>query len=66
MGAKLAFAAVLNLAILVAAVNAAQGGNDEATKEPPDSKVHVIEYENFWRFLKRNELILMEFYAPWW
>ncbi len=45
---------------------AAQAGNDAATHEPADSKVHVIEYEKFHRFIDRHPLILMEFYAPWW
>ena len=35
------------------------------TIEPADSKVHVLNYRNFDRFVKRNPLILMEFYAPW-
>ncbi len=45
---------------------AAHAGSEEATHEPPDSKVHVIEYEKFHRFIDRHPLILMEFYAPWW
>ena len=45
---------------------AAHSDNAEATKEPSDSKVHVIEFDGFWRFLDRNPLVLMEFYAPWW
>ncbi len=45
---------------------AANAENTEATKEPADSKVHVIEYEHFGRFLDRHPLVLMEFYAPWW
>lgn len=45
---------------------AAQAGNGEATIEPDDSKVHVIEYEKFHRFIDRHPLVLMEFYAPWW
>ena len=45
---------------------AAHAQNSEATKEPEDSKVHVIEYDNFWRFIDRHPLVLMEFYAPWW
>jgi thiol-disulfide isomerase/thioredoxin len=35
------------------------------TIEPPDSKVHVLNWRNFDRFVKRNPLVLMEFYAPW-
>ncbi len=45
---------------------AANADNVEATKEPADSKVHVIEYDHFWRFIERHPLVLMEFYAPWW
>lgn len=35
--------------------------------KPADSKVHVLNYDNFHRFLDSHEddLILMEFYAPW-
>eukprot|EP00943_MAST-04B_sp_MAST-4B-sp1_P003551 g3551.t1 len=33
--------------------------------EPNDSKVHVLSYDNYYRFLERHPLILMEFYAPW-
>ena len=35
------------------------------TVEPWDSKVRVVEFDGFWRFLDRHPLILMEFYAPW-
>jgi thiol-disulfide isomerase/thioredoxin len=41
------------------------GGTEADTIEPPDSKVHVLNHRNFDRFVKRNPLILMEFYAPW-
>ena len=33
------------------------------TIEPPDSKVHVLNHRNFDRFVKRNPLVLMEFYG---
>jgi thiol-disulfide isomerase/thioredoxin len=41
--------------------------SEEDTIEPADSKVHVLNYDNFHRFLDSHEddLILMEFYAPW-
>jgi hypothetical protein len=52
--------------LLLGQALAASGGNEAATTEPADSKVHVIEYDKFWRFLDRHPLILMEFYAPWW
>jgi hypothetical protein len=51
---------------LLAALVSFAAGSSEGISEPADSKVHVIEYEGFWRFLDRNPLILMEFYAPWW
>ncbi len=54
------------LFLLFAVSYAANAENAESTKEPADSKVHVIEYEQFWRFLDRHPLVLMEFYAPWW
>ena len=53
-------------AILFAGSYAASGGNDAATIEPDDSKVHVITFDKFHRFIDRHPLILMEFYAPWW
>lgn len=36
-------------------------------EEPPDSKVHVVNYDTFNRFInnKHHPLVLMEFYAPW-
>jgi len=39
--------------------------DESLTIEPPDSRVNVLSYNNFDRFIQRNELILMEFYAPW-
>ena len=33
--------------------------------EPLDSKVHVLSYDNYYRFIERHPLVLMEFYAPW-
>ena len=35
------------------------------TKEPADSKVFQLNADNFHRFVKKNPLTLMEFYAPW-
>ena len=35
------------------------------TKEPPDSKVFQLNPDNFHRFVKKNPITLMEFYAPW-
>jgi thioredoxin-like negative regulator of GroEL len=52
-------------ATTVSAGGHATGGTEADTIEPPDSKVHVLNYRNFDRFVKRNPLILMEFYAPW-
>jgi steroid 5-alpha reductase family enzyme len=58
---------VVFIALCIGVVSGAHADdNAEATKEPPDSKVHVLEYEGFWRFLDRHPLILLEFYAPWW
>ncbi|GMH61020.1 hypothetical protein TrST_g359 [Triparma strigata] len=39
----------------------------EDTYEPADSKVNVLDYDNFHRFLDQHQddVILMEFYAPW-
>lgn len=34
-------------------------------KEPKGSKVAVLNKDLFWRFVKKNPLVLMEFYAPW-
>ena len=54
------------MATSVASHGAPSGDHSEAdTIEPSDSKVHVLTYRNFDRFVKRNPLILMEFYAPW-
>jgi len=36
-----------------------------AIEEPAGSKVNVLTYNNFKRFMKKNPLVLMEFYAPW-
>lgn len=43
------------------------GSADEGIAEPPDSKVTVLNYDTFERFVnnKNNPLIMMEFYAPW-
>lgn len=37
----------------------------ECTHEPADSKVTVLNPDNFHRFIDKNPLVLMEFYAPW-
>ena len=37
----------------------------ECTKEPADSKVFQLNPDNFHRFVNKNPLTLMEFYAPW-
>jgi hypothetical protein len=37
----------------------------ECTHEPPDSKVTVLNPSNYHRFINKNPLVLMEFYAPW-
>jgi thioredoxin-like negative regulator of GroEL len=60
------FFLVTLMATSVASHGAPSGDHSEAdTIEPSDSKVHVLTYRNFDRFVKRNPLILMEFYAPW-
>ena len=57
---------LLALTVTTASAHGAPAGGTEAdTIEPSDSKVHVLTYRNFERFVKRNPLILMEFYAPW-
>lgn len=38
---------------------------EEATHEPRNSKVHVLDYDTFDPFVRRTELFIMEFYAPW-
>jgi len=38
---------------------------EEATHEPPSSKVHVLDYDTFDSFARRADLFIMEFYAPW-
>lgn len=35
------------------------------TDEPPDSKVHVLRYGTMNRFIKKNDISIIEFYAPW-
>lgn len=49
---------------LVAATHFADA-DSAGIPEPNDSKVHVLSYDNYYRFLERHPLILMEFYAPW-
>lgn len=41
------------------------GGSESDTIEPADSKVYQLTYRSFDRFVKKNPLVLMEFYAPW-
>lgn len=41
------------------------GGSEADTIEPADSKVYQLTYRSFDRFVKKNPLVLMEFYAPW-
>jgi thioredoxin-like negative regulator of GroEL len=41
------------------------GGSESDTIEPADSKVYQLTYRSFDRFMKKNPLVLMEFYAPW-
>lgn len=56
-----------SLAILLVLVQVVLGRADEGIPEPPDSKVVVLNYDTFDRFInnKNNPLIMMEFYAPW-
>ena len=55
------------LALWAIEIQASDGQKPESdvTKEPWDSKVRVVEYDGFWRFIDRHPLVLMEFYAPW-
>ena len=39
--------------------------DESDTIEPGHSKVNVLTYNNFDRFIGSHELVLMEFYAPW-
>jgi len=36
-----------------------------AIEEPADSKVQVLRYGQLTRFLKKNDVSIVEFYAPW-
>ena len=56
---------VLLLSLHLCFAASSSGGDASATVEPADSKVHQIEYAEFWRFVEKNPLVLMEFYAPW-
>lgn len=40
-------------------------GVDASIPEPDDSQVHVLNFDNFHRFLRKHELCVVEFYAPW-
>lgn len=61
----------LALALLCAPLSVLAGGHggealgEEATIEPEDSKVTVLRYGTFRRFVKANDLSIVEFYAPW-
>jgi hypothetical protein len=56
------------VALCFVVIHASDDPNPEpdVTKEPWDSRVRVVEYDGFWRFIERHPLVLMEFYAPWW
>merc|ERR1719379_2847367 len=55
-----AFAALLCAAAVHPALVSAAG-----IEEPAGSMVHVLNARNFNRFIRRNKLVVMEFYAPW-
>ena len=58
--------AVCTLALAPAVrANAPACSGVECTHEPSDSKVTVLNPDNFHRFINKNPLVLMEFYAPW-
>jgi len=52
---------MVSLAILTGCTHA----GEEDTIEPPNSKVHVLDYDTFDPFVRRTKLFVMEFYAPW-
>lgn len=58
-------AAALLLATWVEASSHPPCHDPSCTKEPADSKVFQLNPDNFHRFVKKNPLTLMEFYAPW-
>ena len=55
----------ITVVILLLAIASNALGAEQSIPEPNDSKVHVLSYDNYYRFLERHPLILMEFYAPW-
>merc|ERR1719301_484165 len=56
---------LLALPALALAGGAPSGGSAADTVEPADSKVFQLTYRSFDRFMQKNPLVLMEFYAPW-
>jgi thiol-disulfide isomerase/thioredoxin len=64
------FAVVLVAALLTIRLREPEAGGgapggEELLKEPPNSKVSVLTFDSFHRFIERHPLILVEFYAPW-
>lgn len=57
--------AVVPVVVLLLFASPGAVGQEELTHEPPNSKVHQLTYDNFWSFLDRHPLALVEFYAPW-
>ena len=56
----------ITVVILLLAIASNALGAEQSIPEPNDSKVHVLSYDNYYRFLERHPLILMGiFYAPW-
>jgi len=55
----------ITVVILLLAIASNALGAEQSIPEPNESKVHVLSYDNYYRFLERHPLILMEFYAPW-
>eukprot|EP00618_Florenciella_parvula_P036072 CAMPEP_0119474524 /NCGR_PEP_ID=MMETSP1344-20130328/5743_1 /TAXON_ID=236787 /ORGANISM="Florenciella parvula, Strain CCMP2471" /LENGTH=583 /DNA_ID=CAMNT_0007507845 /DNA_START=43 /DNA_END=1794 /DNA_ORIENTATION=- len=53
---------MLRVALAAALAGLASGAG---IKEPKGSKVSVLNKDLFQRFMNRNPLVLMEFYAPW-
>jgi len=65
MGRALLVCALLALALPSAEAGGGAPGGEELLKEPPNSKVSVLTFDSFHRFIERHPLILVEFYAPW-
>ena len=53
------------LGALALASSALQPAAGQGIKEPKGSKVSVLNKDLFPRFIARNPLVLMEWYAPW-